>query len=74
MSNALNKRKRLIGEGIVRDVPVSIYHDFTNPAAALGRRGGKAGTGKSKRRTKAHYRRLSALGVAARWGKKKKEK
>jgi len=46
----------------------------TNPAAALGRLGGLAGTGKAKRRTKAHYRRLSALGVAARWGTSRNKK
>ena len=38
-----------------------------NPAAvALGSLGGSAGRGESKRRSKAHYKRLSALGVLAR--------
>ena len=35
-------------------------------AQALGRLGGKAGTGESKRRSPEHYRRLSRLGVATR--------
>lgn len=41
--------------------------EIKNPAAvALGSLGGAAGTGKAKRRSQAHYKRLSALGVAAR--------
>ena len=40
-------------------------------AALLGSLGGKAGKGEAKRRSKAHYKRLSALGVAARQKKVK---
>lgn len=40
-------------------------------AAELGRRGGRAGMGKAKRRSKVFYRRLSELGVKARKAKAK---
>jgi hypothetical protein len=39
---------------------------LSKAAAELGRRGGMAGTGKAKRRSKAFYRDLSILGVEAR--------
>jgi len=42
--------------------------------AEIGARGGAAGTGESKRRSASHYRRIAALGVAARlrkWSKAK---
>jgi hypothetical protein len=42
-------------------------------AAALGRRGGKAGIGKAKRRgNSAHYKRLAALAAKARAAKRSK--
>lgn len=49
---------------------------FTLPAAirakfkAYGSQGGKKGVGEKKRRSVAHYARLSALGVAAREAKR----
>lgn len=35
-------------------------------AQQLGKLGGKAGTGKAKRRSKAHYKKISKLGAEAR--------
>ncbi len=46
-----------------------------NPAAvALGSLGGKAGTGKAKRRTKEHCSAAGKKGAEARWGAAKKIK
>lgn len=51
---------------------------LTNPVknhlADLGKRGGTAGTGESKRRSPEHYRRIAKLAVAARlrnWARNK---
>jgi len=51
-----------------------MYDDEKDPAAvALGRRGGKAGTGKSKvRGSRAYYQELSRRGIKARRAKAKK--
>jgi len=44
------------------------------PAQILGTIGGSKGTGEAKKRTTAHYRRISRLAHEARWGKKKVKK
>jgi hypothetical protein len=38
-----------------------------------GAKGGRAGIGKAKTRSKLHYQRAGALGALARWGKKQKK-
>lgn len=40
--------------------------DLSFAAAIMGRKGGAAGTGKAKRRSAAHYRRLAELRKAKR--------
>jgi hypothetical protein len=47
--------------------------DIKTAAAAMGKKGGRAGTGASKRRNPAHYKKMSAAGVKARREKKKNE-
>ncbi len=39
-----------------------------------GAKGGSAGTGKAKTRSKLHYQRAGALGALARWGKRRNGK
>lgn len=47
--------------------------DLKAAAATLGRKGGASGKGESKKRSKAHYKRISALGVEARLKKLKQK-
>ena len=47
-------------------VKASIAEAIAEVFAEHGRRGGKAGTGKAKRRTKAHYRAMGLKSAAAR--------
>lgn len=41
-------------------------NEISKAASVLGRKGGKAGSGKAKKRSPEHYSRLSKLGVEAR--------
>ena len=43
-----------------------ITRQITTAAATLGRKGGKAGRGASKRRSQSHYSRIGKLGAIAR--------
>lgn len=44
----------------MKEIPIN------HAAAALGSIGGRAGRGKAKKRSAAHYKRISMLGVLAR--------
>jgi len=53
---------------VANDLVISTYleqRDASAAAAALGRKGGRAGTGAAKRRSTEHYRRAGAKGGRA---------
>jgi hypothetical protein len=62
------------GRACVRISPVKTPEELSAVFRKAGAKGGRAGTGKAKTRSRLHYQRAGALGALARWGKKRKKK